>query len=307
MNQRATGKPDRERGRKRSGVVVEFPIAQMQQASGSQDAAETSSGHRILTEALRAKDERLSELVRDRERFIHDLQDGVLQSLYAVRMDIETVDETRGQQSMRTSRPLRRVIKQITALIQDVRAKIFALESATTTGFELERELRRLVTVCGDLGSTGMTLSVDPDIAGVLTREESYHLLHIAQAVVFDSTRRHEADRFSISLRQVQSQVCFKLMEHRARFVRVTSFDQGPRLQHILDQVHRIGGRLTIRSKPTLSVSVWLNFGRECLPAPHSSVDQPSASHRTASENPALDSRPSCIHDHDSAKGGPPT
>ena len=148
-------------------------------------------------------------------------------------------------------------------LIRAVRDKIFTLERDTATGFELEAELRQLVSVCRHFGDMIITLSIDPHAASLLTREESRHLLHIAQAVTFDSIRRYEASRLTISLKHLNGRVCFNLKKDGKRLSPEPHTKDAMGLRSIPAQARRIGGRLAIRSKPRREISIVLDVGPE--------------------------------------------
>ncbi|HEY6083889.1 MAG TPA: histidine kinase dimerization/phosphoacceptor domain-containing protein, partial [Nitrospira sp.] len=73
-----------------------------------------------LTVALRAMEQRLATFIEDRTRLTRDLHDGILQSLYAIGLSIETT-----RRSARSPSEARRhgglLVGQLNALIQEVR------------------------------------------------------------------------------------------------------------------------------------------------------------------------------------------
>ena len=174
---------------------------------GSDDPSPTPS---MLTDAFRAKDERLNRLYTTGNGSFTTCKAASFTSLYAIQTGLNAVRPSRERTSATlTHLPAGLLRKRVKSLIRAVRDKIFALERDTATGFELEAELRQLVSVCRHFGDMMITLSIDPHAASLLTREESRHLLHIAQAVTFDSLRRYEASRLTIGLKHINGRVCF--------------------------------------------------------------------------------------------------
>ena len=92
MPQRLSIRNDREKPRKQRGAVVHFPFSRCPQSEAAMGSDDPSPTHSMLTDALRAKDERLNQLVHDRERFIHDLQSCILHSLYAIQTGLNAVE-----------------------------------------------------------------------------------------------------------------------------------------------------------------------------------------------------------------------
>jgi signal transduction histidine kinase len=258
MSQRFSTRSDREKSGNRRGTVVHFPFSRFPQSEAVTGTDDPSPTHSMLIDALRAKDERLKQLVHDRERFIHDLQGCILHSLYGIQTGLNAVKPPAA-----THVPAEPLRKRVNTLIRSVRDKIFTLERDTATGFELEAELRRLVGVCRHFGDMMVTLSIDPCAASRLTREESRHLLHIAQAVTSDSIRRCKARRLEISLRNVNGRIRFNLKEDDRRLCpepRAKDDKDEMGLRSIPAQVRRIGGCLAIRSKPRREISIVLDF-----------------------------------------------
>ncbi len=263
MSRHVSLRADQDRVGKQRGTLVNFPSSRSPQSEGAMGGDESSPTNMVLTDALRAKDERLNRLVHERERFIHDLQSCILHALYAIQTGLNSVGPTRERPPAVTPTPAGLLRKRVNTLIRAVREKIFALERDTATGFELEAELRQLATVCRHFGDVMMTLSIDPYAASLLTREESRHLLQIARVVTFDSIRRHEASHLTIRLRNTNGRVCFNFKEGGKRPCRDSHRKLEMGLRSIPAQARRIGGRLAVRLQPHREISIVLDFGQE--------------------------------------------
>ena len=308
MSQRFSIRSDREKPDKQRGTVVHFPFSRCPQSEAAMGSDDPSPTHNMLTDALRAKDERLNRLVHDRERFVHDLQSCILHSLYAIQTGLNAVRPSRERTQAVTHIPAGLLRKRVNTLIRAVRDKIFTLERDTATGFELEAELRQLVAVCRHFGDMMITLSIDPHTASLLTREESRHLLHIAQAVTFDSIRRYEASRLTISLRNVKGRVCFNLKEDGRRLSREPHTKDEMGLRSIPAQARRIGGRLAVRSKPHREISIVLDVGPERprrLQKASPGFSLLARTGRSSSEPLCPDPLPSPLHDFGNQEGVP--
>lgn len=104
-------------------------------------------------------------LIVDRERIAHDLHDHVIQRLFAAGMDLQgTIARTR---SPEITKRLHRTVNDLQATIDEIRGRIFALQSpAVETGFREKlqesiasltgnREIETTVRLSGPLGAVG--------------------------------------------------------------------------------------------------------------------------------------------------------
>ena len=97
-------------------------------------ATDWNLAHGELTTAIKATESRLSQLLEDRGRIGRDLHDGVLQSLYAIGLNIETSQRTRSHHTAESKEADDRMIHQLNQLIHEVRGMIRELESGTCPG-----------------------------------------------------------------------------------------------------------------------------------------------------------------------------
>ncbi|MBX3236338.1 MAG: hypothetical protein KF814_09310 [Nitrospiraceae bacterium] len=205
--------------------------------------------HRLLTEALRAKDARLQELLQDRDRFTHVLQNEVLEPLYQLEATFSP-GKTRDRQA--AGHPG----KQMRRIIQGVRERILSLEADVITGFEFESELHQLAAAARHFGNLGVTISVDPRSVALLTQEESRRLLCVARSLLASTLRCSGMRNLDMMLISAKQHIRFVLLEDGTH--RTTA---GPRINidEIDAHVAGIGGRVMLRRRPRFELTVVLS------------------------------------------------
>src|SRR5262249_17296278 len=154
-----------------------------------------------LTIAFKATERRLHQLLEDRTRIGRDLHDCVLQSLYAIGLNIETSQRTRSNQSVEAKESDTRMIWQINQLIHEIRGMIHELESGTVQEFDLSSELNTLCTTYEQTSRLHMKLDLQRSAIEVLTNEEEREILNIVREALSNCVRHAQATRAVVSIR----------------------------------------------------------------------------------------------------------
>ncbi|MCX5725275.1 MAG: histidine kinase [Nitrospirae bacterium] len=201
-----------------------------------------------IASALKASEQRLSDLLHDRSRIGRELHDSVWQALDAIRMSLEQT--LRLQQDMpRTAQlPCDQAANQVNRLIQDIRRMILAVEADNIEPFSLASELRFLSQTFERVGELRIRLEIDQEAEEILTGEEARELVTITREALSNCVRHANATRIVIALRKIGSRVRLSIRDNGAGFNVEQEQAKGIGFAHMEDRVRKIGGRLNIRS-----------------------------------------------------------
>ena len=188
----------------RSGKLGNLYLTEKEGADGFTDADEqmvrTFAAHAALAiETSHLQDEaRALAVLRERERIGMDLHDGIIQSIYAVELRLEGVEEDIETNREAAREGLAGAIDALNAVISDVRSYIFELRPARLS-YDLSEDMMRIV----EEFRAGTTATVVGDIAPALpplTESQRLALLHIARDGLANAHRHARASRIEVSL-----------------------------------------------------------------------------------------------------------
>lgn len=234
--------------------AVDFPYAQL--------SAPVKAG---LTGALKATEHRLSVLLEDRSRIARDLHDGVLQSLYAIGLNLEaerrsSPHETRGCHD--------HIIEQMNQLIHEVRRMIQSLETGLVQEFDLVLELSNLSSIYEQAGHLRIELDLQPNAIEILTNEEEREILNIVREALSNCVRHAHATRATVSLRMRGTRVRVRVSDDGIGFVTTDVPYRGYGLANMTARARKIGGTLRVQSKLGRGTHIIAEFSLEPVLAP---------------------------------------
>lgn len=218
-----------------------------------------------LTTAFKATENRLSKLLEDRTRIGRDLHDGVLQSLYAIGLNIETTRRTRSDQTAETNEADDRMIRQINQLIHEVRGMIRELESGSVQEFDLSSELYALCATYEQTGRLHLQLDLQRSAIDVLTNEEEREILNIVREALSNCARHADATQAVVSIRMREAKIRVSIHDDGIGFSTVVGRPRGYGLANMEARAKRLGGALKVQSKTGEGTHVIAEFTLEPL------------------------------------------
>ncbi|OQW33143.1 MAG: hypothetical protein A4E19_07335 [Nitrospira sp. SG-bin1] len=218
-----------------------------------------------LTSAFKATESRLSKLLEDRNRIGRDLHDCVLQSLYAIGLNIETAQRTRSDQTAEAKEADERMIHQINQLIQEVRGMIRELESGSVQEFDLSSELSALCATYEQTGRLSVKLELQRSAIDVLTNEEEREILNIVREALSNCARHANATRSVVSIRMREARIRVSIQDDGIGFSTTTGRSRGYGLANMEARARRLGGALRVQSKTGEGTHVVAEFSLEPL------------------------------------------
>jgi two-component system, NarL family, sensor kinase len=218
-----------------------------------------------LTTAFKATESRLSKLLEDRTRIGRDLHDCVLQSLYAIGLNIEAARRTRSDQTVEAKEDGDRMIQQINQLIHEVRGMIRELESGNVQEFDLSSELFALCTTYEQTGRLQVKLDLQRSAIDVLTNEEEREILNIAREALSNCARHANATRAVVSIRMREAKIRVSIHDDGIGFSTAVGQPRGYGLTNMEARAKRLGGALKVQSKTGEGTQVIAEFSLEPL------------------------------------------
>ena len=218
-----------------------------------------------LTTAFKATESRLSKLLEDRSRIGRDLHDSVLQSLYAIGLNIDAIRRTQSNQAVERKEADDQMIRQINQLIHEVRGMIRELESGNVQEFDLSSELSTLCATYEQTGRLSVKLDIQRSAMDVLTHEEEREILNIVREALSNCARHAGATRAVISIRMRDARVRVSIQDDGIGFSAGPGQRRGYGLANMEARAKRLGGTLRIHSRIGRGTQITAVFSLEPL------------------------------------------
>ena len=224
--------------------LAESSVAQGQELSRERDV------RRRAEEDARLKQQLLTQSLDEKIRLGHDLHDGIIQSLYAAGLSLETVRALVKANPDEADRQLEATRANLNEAIRDVRAYIVGLapENLRRAGFA-----RALSALLGELraGRTAeFDINIDDEAAALLTPEQSVEALQIAREAVSNALRHGGATRITLRMHKGDREVCLLVQDNGAGFDAAQRRAAGHGLGNMRARAERIGASLRVTSAP---------------------------------------------------------
>lgn len=250
-----------EKGKKGFGVLKGFrdrwPNTDDRRAGGGLSSEEgevlpcsyvKTFGKDDVASALKAMEHRVNALLEDRRRLARDLHDCILQSLYAIGLNLEASRHPNPDPSPESTRSHPHVVAQLNHLIQDVRAMIESLEAGTIQEFDFVAELTSLRATYEQGGRLAIRLDLDPDALGNLTSEEQREILNIVREALSNCARHADATHVVVALRMRGSKVRVSIVDDGRGFTLNGDCRRGYGLTNMEARARKLGGTLRVAS-----------------------------------------------------------
>jgi signal transduction histidine kinase len=214
-----------------------------------------------LDNARLSRQARRVAILEERDRIGMELHDGIIQSLYAVGLNLDYA-QLQAQEEPEEIRPrLNRAIEGLNAVIRDIRSYILDLKPTQASLEDMPRALERLVGEFKTNTRMLADLQVEPQVANSLQAPSRSAFFHITQEALANVAKHSGASRVWVNLRRSGEDVVLQVIDNGRGFDPENAPDRlGHGLSNMRERAHRAGGQLELATQPgdgtTLTVRV---------------------------------------------------
>jgi PAS domain S-box-containing protein len=221
-----------------------------------------------MEETLRQRERALRTAIEERERISQDLHDGILQSLFAVGLALESAKLTMSPRNLRTSRTsLNQAIDQLNDVMREIRNFIAGLGSDLLQGKNFPAVLKQMLASLTEHQVTRVRLAVEDRAAKALSTEQSLHLIRVIQEAVSNCIKHGHAREARVSLKMLKRGVRLSIRDNGRGFNQDDVKGIGYGLGNMAARAQKIGGRFAVLSKVNEGTSIVLDLPKEVADA----------------------------------------
>lgn len=215
---------------------------------------------RRAEEDAHLKQQLLRQSVDEKIRLGHDLHDGIIQSLYAVGLTLETVRTLVPSDPAEAERRLEQTRNHLNATIRDVRAYIAGLtpENLRQAGFA--RAATALLSELAAGREAQFDVQLDAEAAALLTPDQSLEALQLAREAVSNALRHGGAAKITLRVQRLDGEVCLLVQDNGRGFAVGRRREGGHGLANMEARAARVGADLRIHSEPGAGTRVVVTF-----------------------------------------------
>ncbi|SPP63780.1 PAS domain S-box protein [Nitrospira lenta] len=220
------------------------------------------SAHRNDTPLVLAVVEDITDrkqALAERERISQDLHDNILQSLYAIGMQLEAGKFLVGTAPRKSKRHVTQAIRQLNHLVLEVRQFITDLTRRTAPTLDFSVALKQLVASCSSNNHPMPTLDIDPAALMAVTPAIGEQLMNIAREALSNSVRHTGATRRSVSLMTTDRAIRLRVTDDGSGFDPGRTRRRGHGLANMAARAKTIGAQFTLDSAPDHGTSITID------------------------------------------------
>jgi signal transduction histidine kinase len=196
-------------------------------------------------------------VLEERERIGMDLHDGIIQSIYAVGLNLEHARLLVGSDPQSIIQRIDQAIRDLNSTIRDVRAYILDLRPRQLQNESLMQGVRRLAQEFRANTLLNIDLQGPEDDLHGLPDAQAIALFHICQEALANIAKHARAKNVSVTLWKSADRVLMEVTDDGRGFevdkVRVTL---GHGLSNIQTRARNVGGEVDITSEPGVGTTI---------------------------------------------------
>lgn len=190
------------------------------------------------------------QALADRERISQDLHDNILQSLYAVGMQLEAGKLLSGKAPRKSKQHVTQAIRQLNHLVLEVRQFIVGLTRRSTPSLDFSVALKQLVASFSSDHHAAPTLNIDPQAITAITPAVGEQLLNITREALSNSVRHAAAAHRSVALTVTDTHVTLRIADDGTGFDTSRKRRRGHGLANMAARARTIRAQLSLDSAP---------------------------------------------------------
>lgn len=210
--------------------------------------------------ALRKSEGLVRRSLELRARLARDLHDGVIQSIYAAGLGLESaLSEMEHDQAAAHTR-LTHCRQSLNGIIREVRGFISGLEPEQMQRHGFAAELAALVRTMQDLWPVRIVHKVDAQTAAQLSVAQEMHALQITRECISNALRHGAAKKVLISLARDSGRGVLTVRDDGSGFEPGLVTGQGSGLHNLASRAREMNGSLCLNSQPGSGTAIIVTF-----------------------------------------------
>lgn len=209
------------------------------------------SGHQgpLLLAAVQDITERKLAL-EEREQLSRDLHDNLLQTLYAVGLQLEAGKLAMGRSPRQSKTHLSHAIRQLNGLMVDVRRFIALLTERPPVQLDFGQSLRELIDSTADTACVAAELDIKSPVLSFITPQLGEQLLNIAREGLSNSLRHARASRRWLHLSLAHNSIRLLIGDNGVGFSPTRKRRTGRGLANMAVRAQHVSASFTLESVP---------------------------------------------------------
>jgi len=258
----------------RVGPAIFVPLRAPRGATGTLMIANSTGGRRfdpqtvrlvetfadqasVAMEYARAQaDVRRVGLMDERERIAKELHDGVIQSLFAVGMGLQSTALMTG--SPEQAARIEGAVGELDKVIRDLRNYIFGLRPGILADRQLDQALRSLGEEVQARSGFNIAVEIDRDLAATLSGQ-SHEIVQLTREALSNVVRHANAKNSAVRLVQKGSSALLSIEDDGSGFD-AKHDSHGSGLRNMRERAASLGGKLRITTKRGRGTSLRITF-----------------------------------------------
>jgi PAS domain S-box-containing protein len=230
-------------------------------------AATDITERKRMEEVLLQRERDLSAALEERERISQDLHDGILQSLYAIGLGLESckplIRKQQGQVAEKFMATLDQAIGQLNQVMTEVRNFIAGLESHVMQGGDFSTALRTMVETMSISSPARCRVRIDDAAAQRLSTEQALHIINIVREGVSNALRHSRAKQITVSLRDLLRSDRLAVTDDGIGFNMRSVQGVGHGLVNMAARAQKVRGSFAVQSKPDKGTKISLDLPKD--------------------------------------------
>ena len=251
--------PDLEKeGNGASGAYTALPFTEEDQEVVEMFARQAAIA---IENALLLRRSRQLAIARERERFAMDLHDGLIQSIYAIGLALDSGRQHLDDDPVIARDQIDHAVKGLNEVVVDIRNYILNLRAKRFEDQGLEDGLRGIIRELRANSFLHIEASIDPGAAQAVSQGQATELLYIAQEALTNVRKHAQASTVSVTLTRREGEVALSIVDNGRGFTLAEAgAGQGDGLNNMRARVKALGGLLQIQTLPGQGTSVTVTF-----------------------------------------------
>ncbi len=203
-------------------------------------------------------------VLEERERIGMDLHDGIIQSIYATGLTLDSLRLLLDSSPEQAKGVLDQVIDGLNSVIRDIRSYILDLQPTRVRSIQLANALQELVREFRANALVEVELRLEQDAIELLERKAASELFLIAQEALANIAKHAEATRAWLTVRHVEDEILLQVIDNGRGFNPEDHERMlGHGLSNIEERAKAIGGSCHITSSPGQGTTVTVRLAAE--------------------------------------------